>query len=61
MNQYFNGKLSLFLTKESFDSSEEKPLSFFIELTIVGFAYSKPVWKTQVGIGIKTLPCYTKK
>ena len=29
MNQYFNGKLSLFLTGDSFDISEEKQLSHF--------------------------------
>ena len=29
MNQYFNGKLSFFLTEVSFDTSEEKQLSYF--------------------------------
>ena len=29
MNQYFNDKLSLFLTDVCFDTSEEKQLSYF--------------------------------
>ena len=29
MNQYFNGKLSLFLAEVSFDNSEQKQLSYF--------------------------------
>ena len=29
MSQYFNDKLSLFLTEVSFDTSEEKEVSYF--------------------------------
>ena len=32
MNQYSNDKLSLFLTEVSFDTSEEKQLSYFQKL-----------------------------
>ena len=31
MNQYFNGKLNLFLNEVSFDTSEENQLSHFQE------------------------------
>jgi len=36
MNQYFNDKLSLFLTEVSFDISEENQLSYFKNGTIRG-------------------------
>ena len=41
MNQYFNDKLSLFLTEVSFDISEENQLSYFQNGTIRGFVYDK--------------------
>ena len=50
MNQYFNGKLSLFLTEVNFATSEEKCLSYFQTIMLLHYHLHIPVHLTTFAV-----------